>query len=260
MLSTQLLEIAAQLSPSVATWPRRQPGLFMVGGKVMRFADLHSFYWQIKQIFGDKLYNFRCRNEAPVIIDCGAHTGMASLYFKECFPKAQITAFEADAAIADMCRANLSAHGAGDVEVKTAAVWTHNDGVTFAQSNDDAGHVDEAAPGLKTPSVRLHSLLDRRIDLLKLDVEGAEYPIVEDCGDRLDQVDHIIAEVHALGREQAAIGKMLARLEALGFRYVITDLKQATWMPTDVPPPFGPFRTEKFIMTVYAWHSRVYAS
>jgi FkbM family methyltransferase len=260
MLSTQLLEIAAHLSPSVATWPRRKPGLFMVGDKVMRYADLHSFYWQIRQIFGDRLYNFRCRNEAPVIIDCGAHTGMASLYFKECYPKAQITAFEADAELTEMCRANLKAFGAGDIEVKNAAVWTHDEGVTFAQSSDDAGHVVENASGIKVPSVRLRSLIDRRIDLLKLDVEGAEFPIIEDCGDQLAQADHIIAEVHALGPEQAAVGTLLARLETLDFRYVITDLKQATWMPTEVPPPFGPFRTEKFIMTVYAWHRRTYTS
>ena len=260
MLSKQLLEIAAHLSPSVATWPRLKPGLFMVGGKVMRYADLHSFYWQIRQIFGDRLYSFRCRSEAPVIIDCGAHTGMASLYFKECYPRAKIVAFEADAELAEMCRSNLKSFGAEDVEVKTAAVWTHEEGVTFAQSSDDAGHVVEAATGIKVPSIRLRTLLDRRIDLLKLDVEGAEFPVVEDCGERLAQADHIIAEVHTLGPEQAAVGKMLARLESLGFRYVITDLKQATWMPAEIPPPFGPFTTEKFIMMVYAWHKRTYAS
>lgn len=259
MLSTQLLEIATHLSPSVATWPRRKPGLFMVGGKIMRYADLHSFYWQIRQIFGDRLYNFRCRNEAPVIIDCGAHTGLASLYFKECYPKAHITAFEADAELTEMCRANLRTFGADDIQVENAAVWTHDAGVTFAHSSDDAGHVVETAAGLKVPSVRLKSLLDRPIDLLKLDVEGAEFAIIEDCGDHLAQADHIIAEVHALGPAQARVGGLLARLEALGYRYVITDLKQATWMPTEVPPPFGPFRTEKFIMTVYAWHPRTNA-
>ena len=102
MLTQSLLEITKQLAPSVANWPRRQPGILMVDGKELRYGDLHSFYHQSRQIFGERLYDFESKNRAPVILDCGAHIGLASLYFKERYPEAHIRAFEADAALAEL--------------------------------------------------------------------------------------------------------------------------------------------------------------
>jgi FkbM family methyltransferase len=255
MLSQQLLEIAANLTPAVPTWPRRKPGMFMAGARAIRYADLHSFYHQIRQIFGQRLYNFRCSNPAPVILDCGAHIGLASLFFKERFPAARITAFEADAELADTCRANFATFDMSDIDVIHAAVWTHGDGVSFAQTNDDAGHVANEADSsaIKVPSVRLHSHLDRPVDLLKLDVEGAEFAIVEDCGERLRNVGNIVMEVHAMEDSQARIGHMLARLEDAGFKYVLGDLHQATWLPVPTAPPFEHCKTDKFIVSVFAW-------
>ncbi|MGE4062735.1 MAG: FkbM family methyltransferase [Rhodospirillaceae bacterium] len=255
MLSQQLLEIASNLAPNVPTWPRRKPGLFMAGHRVIRYADLHSFYHQTRQIFGQRLYNFRASSAAPVILDCGAHIGLASLFFKERFPAARITAFEADAALADICRQNFAAFDAADIEVVAAAVWTHADGVGFAQSNDDAGHIAgaEDATAVRVPSVRLRSYLDRPVDLLKLDVEGAEFDLIEDCADMLKNVRNIVMEVHAMGDAPAPMGRMLARLEDLGLRYVLGDLHQATWIPAGTTPPFEHCRTEKYILTVFAW-------
>lgn len=257
MLTQQLLEIAANLAPTVQTWPRRKPGMFVAGRKVIRYADLHSFYHQIRQIFGQRLYNFRSANPAPVILDCGAHIGLASLFFKERFPAARITAFEADNALADICRANFEAFDAADIEVVQAAVWTHDGGVSFAHSNDDAGHVAEGrTDGVQTvPSVRLKSLLAQPIDLLKLDVEGAEFTLIEDCGADLRNVRALVMEVHAMEDGQARLGALLAQLEALEFRYVLGDLHQATWLPAATQPPFEYCKTEKFIVSVFAWRT-----
>jgi FkbM family methyltransferase len=254
VLTQSLLDIAEQLAPSVKSWPRRQPGMLMVDSKALRYGDLHSLYYQVRQIFGDGLYEFQSEESAPVILDCGAHIGIASLYFKERYPAAQIRAFEADADLADMCRANLSTFGAGDVIVEQAAVWTHDEGVNFDTTHDDSGHVSTANNGTNVKSVRLKSILDEKpAHLLKLDVEGAEFDILRDCGASLGNASHLIAEVHAMDDQQAKIGELLMLLETLGFRYVLSDLHQATWVPSSQPPPFGVCQTEKFIVTVFAW-------
>lgn len=186
MLTPQILEIVAQVAPSVQSWPRRTPGLLVVGGKILRYADMHSFYHQARQIFGDRLYDFQCAETAPLILDCGAHIGLASLFLKERFPAARIQAFEADAALAETCRANFAAFGVPDVAVTQAAVWTHDRGVSFDATHDDAGHVAENSAAAKVPSVRLKALLaGQHIDFLKLDVEGAEFDLIEDCGSDL---------------------------------------------------------------------------
>jgi FkbM family methyltransferase len=251
MLSQQLIEIAGQIAPSIQTWPRRQPSRLMVGSKMLRYADMHSFFYQTRQIFGDRLYDFRSENPTPRIIDCGAHIGLASLFFKECYPGAEIHAFEADADLAEIARANLETFGAADVDLRAAAVWIHDNGVTFSHSQDDAGHVGEA--GTKVPSVRLKSLLDETVDMLKVDVEGAEFDLIADCGDALRNVRRMIIEVHAMHADRAPIGKLLATLEDLDFRTTLTDLHAATWIPVGVQPPFSALRTDKYIFTVFAW-------
>lgn len=254
MLTTSLLDLAAQMAPSVPTWPRRQPGLLVVDGKVMRYADLHSLYYQIRQLFGDQLYSFKTDKKDPVILDCGAHVGLASLYFKEHYPAARIRAYEADAAIAALCRANLAAFGASDIEVFEAAVWTHGDGVQFDHSADDGGHVSETQGTRRVPSIRLKSILaELPVDFLKLDVEGAEFQLFDDCADELTNISRMVIEVHAMGAEQAPIGALLSRLERAGFRYVLGDLHAATWVPSPVRPPLGHCRTDRFIVSVFAW-------
>ena len=251
-LSAALLQLAAQMAPTVQSWPRRQPGLLMVDGKVLRYADLHSVYHQIRQIFGDHLYDFQSRRPDPRILDCGAHIGLSSLYFKQRYPGARITAFEADAALADMCRSNMGTLGAADVEVIQAAVWTHDRGVSFDGTHDDSGHV-AAGGGTTVPSVRLKTILDKgSVDLLKLDVEGAEYDIIADCGDSLAAVDRLAMEVHAMDETPVKIGGLLDGLEKQGFRYVLGDLHQASWLPA-LATPFTYCRTAKFIVSVFAW-------
>lgn len=79
MLRDAFGKTVAQLTPEIGRWPRRKPGEILVAGTFLKYADMHSFYYQTRQIFGDGLYRFTC---APVILDCGAHIGSASLFFK----------------------------------------------------------------------------------------------------------------------------------------------------------------------------------
>ena len=53
--------------------------------------------------------------------------------------------------------------------------------------------------------------------------------------------------------EMQVVKLNLAQLEELGFRYVLDDLHQATWMEPDKKPPFTMCSTDKYIVTVFAW-------
>jgi len=250
MLSQSITATTTAMAAEVSRWPRRQAGLLLIDGRTLKYADLHSFYHQARQIFGDRLYDFACDTSAPVVLDCGAHIGLASMAFKERFPGAHIRAFEADAAIAAMCGDNLAAFGFGDVTVTAAAVWIHENGVSFAASNDDAGHV--ADQGIHVPSVRLAAEIAKGpIHLLKLDVEGAEFALLADCADALTAVERLIVEVHAFDNNR--VGRLLSLLEDKGFRYSLADLHHATWMKAESPPPFAACRTDKYYFTVFAW-------
>ncbi len=89
--------------------------------------------------------------------------------------------------------------------------------------------------------------------LLKLDIEGAEFKVLEDCDDALGNVERMVIELHVLRQDEGRVGTLLAQLEDQGFRYVFNDLRYATWLDSKTPTPFAVCPTEQYVITVYAW-------
>ncbi len=256
LLEGSLDQILAVLARSVGRYPRRRPGRLRIDGKPFEFIDLHSFYHQAVQIFKSKLYGFKSQRPDPLIIDGGAHIGLASLYFSRQYPQSKIMAFEADPAIAGVLKNNLDALGCHQVEVHSKAVWIHEDGVCFDASGDDAGHVcgDGRTGKERIPSIRLRSeLCGPPVDLLKLDIEGAEFDVIRDCRDVLSNVRHAIIEIHKLDDHGGCLGDLLKAFDDHNFQYVLGDLHAADWLPPSLASPFTACRTNKYIITLFAW-------
>jgi len=188
--------------------------------------DLPSFVWQFKEIFVDEIYKFDSNNKQPVIFDCGANVGTSCLYFKQLFPNAKIKAFEADPMIADILKSNLSKNGINDVEVIDKAVWVDDDGIEFGSEGADGGSINVNNNKIKVESVRLKDFLgkEEKIDLLKIDIEGAEYEVLKDCKDTLKNVQNIFVEYHSWNSSAQQLSEILNIFEINGFRYCIEDI------------------------------------
>jgi FkbM family methyltransferase len=259
-LKGSLGEIISVLQNDLQRFPRRTPGEMLLEQRPFRYVDLHSFYHETIQIFGQSLYDFQSEAPAPVILDCGAHIGLASFFFKQRYPNAHILAFEADPDICEVLRFNLNSFGILGVEVHQSAVWIHDRGVTFERSTDDAGKVRGDSPTSEVPasslvpSMRLKTFLSQSpVDLVKLDIEGAEFEVLADCGEALRNAKLFIVETHVFGYPQR-LGALLSNFEKHGFRYMVSDLHHATWLPVDGHnPPFRQCAADKFIITVFAW-------
>lgn len=251
-------EIIEATGKEVRSYPRRTPGRLKIDGISLAFADLHSFYHQAIQIFNQNLYGFKSTKDNPVIIDCGAHIGLASIYFSKKYPRGEIYAYEADAAIAKMLAENIKSFGLKNVTVFEKAVWIDNDGVLFESTNDDSGYISniENVDCRRIPSIRLKSIIaNKEIDLLKLDIEGAEYEVIADCDSVLKNVKKIIIEVHKFRDLNGSLGDILGILEKNNFEYTFGDLHSANWIETPVKPPFDAVNTDKFIITIFAWQN-----
>ena len=249
-------EIIEKISKKVKSHPRKEPGRVKIDGLPFTFADLHSFYNQAIQIFGSDIYGFQVDNDCPVIFDCGAHIGLASLYFATKYPNSQIHAFEADPAIANMLSDNIKSFNLKNVTVYNKAVWINEDGVNFTQSGDDSGFINKEelkGPG-KVPSISLKKILENQhVDLLKLDIEGAEYQVINDCRQVLSNVKNIIVEVHKFRKQNGSLGNLLNTLEKTNFEYTFGDLHCADWIETRIKPPFDAVKSDKYIITIFAW-------
>lgn len=141
-------------------------------------------------------------NSKPIrtILDCGANIGVETLRFRLHHPQAEIISVEADPDNFSLLAANC-----GDFPRITAvhgAVWSKDADVYLYRSpdgNPESSAVEEAGGG---PAVRGYSINSLRmlrgwsqIDILKLDIEGAEYELFSGNMDWLQTVNCIVFEV-----------------------------------------------------------------
>jgi len=192
-------------------------------GHELTLVDAASFLASHREIFEHQIYKFTSENSEPVIIDAGANIGLACIYFRRIYPKSRITAIEADPEILRLLSANLETFGASDVTVLHGAVWDSNEDVRFAQDHADAGRVSHDGETV-VPGIRLRELIDgQQIDLLKIDIEGAETRVLSDCEGVLDGVQRIFVEYHSFEKQPQSLSTLLGVLERSGFHYSIQD-------------------------------------
>jgi FkbM family methyltransferase len=158
------------------------------------------------------------------------------IYFKELYPQAHVVAFEPDDEIFRILCENLSGFNYQGVELINKGVWSSTTTLQFVSEGTLGGHVlqNKVGPSAKIISIsttRLKDLLDKPVDFLKIDIEGAEYDVIKDCGDSLRNVRFLFVEYHSDSNEQQKLGEILNILAAAGFRYYITQASDRKSFP-----------------------------
>lgn len=200
--------------------PRHQPTMTDILGKPLELVDSASFIWMYREIFEQEIYRFRAKTDSPYVIDCGANIGLSVLYFKQLYPDSRIVAFEPDDTIFEVLQGNIERFGYQDIELHCRAVWNCETTLNFAGDNADGGRLARAGDShnKKVKTVRLHEVIDRRVDFLKIDIEGAEQEVLQDCADRLSNVDNIFVEYHSFEEQPQALHIIISILKDAGFR------------------------------------------
>ena len=185
--------------------------------------DALSFIWQFKEIFVEEYYRFETNLTAPVIFDCGANVGTSCAFFKLIYPQSSIVAFEPNPRIAEYLRSNIKNNSLENIEVIEKAVWIHNDGIELGLESADASSIHLERNKIKVGSVRLKDLLDNKetVDMLKIDIEGAEIEVLKDCYGSLSNVRNLFVEFHSYTSKPQKLSEMITVLESSGFRYFI---------------------------------------
>lgn len=230
---------------------RLREGELVVQGMRISFTDNGALFGMLDEIFVRENYKFVCGTPSPTIIDCGANIGLGVLYFKSLFPDAKIHAFEPDPAAYEKLVANVKGNGFEDVHTYNAAVWIEEGELVFETDGSWGGHIADnaGAPGLKVKTRRLDSLLNEKVDFLKIDIEGAESEVIMHSKELIAKnVERMFFEWHSISGEQQRLGEILAFFERKGFRY---HIKEASNKPTPfVPRPCGRMDSQ---LDVFLW-------
>lgn len=187
-----------------------------------------AFYHTYMEIFYNNIYEFKANSSNPTIIDCGANMGLSVLYFSKKYPNAEIIAFEPDEGVLPFLEKNIQSQKMNTVKLYKKAVWTEETELKFYTDNGLGGRIEKEYEN-QTPkiikSVRLRDFLDTQnpIDILKIDIEGAEYAVLQDCESMLSNVNHIFIEYHSICDEEQHLEDILNIVKRQGFRYHLKE-------------------------------------
>jgi FkbM family methyltransferase len=185
--------------------------------------DALSFIWQFKEIFVEEYYSFKTDSNAPLIFDCGANVGTSCAFFKKYYPQSRIIAFEPNPNIASYLQTNIRNNFLDNIEVINKAVWIDANGVDLGLENADDSSIYLEKNKKKVGSIRLKDFLEKEqtIDMLKIDIEGAEVEVMNDCKDNLKHIKNIFIEFHSYINQPQRLSAVTKVLEDAGFRYFI---------------------------------------
>jgi FkbM family methyltransferase len=134
-------------------------------------ADIAALH----EVFVDKEYNFN-GDSLKTIIDIGGHIGTATLFFASKYPQAHITVYEPEPGNFAVLEKNMDL--IKNVSCINAAVSDTEGTIDFyASQSSIASSIYERknSKKIQVRSILLDSILKDPVDIVKFDIEGAEY-------------------------------------------------------------------------------------
>jgi FkbM family methyltransferase len=194
--------------------------------------NLRSLCILFDEIFVNGSYYIEFDTARPRIVDCGANIGMSILFFKKIYPECSITAFEPEPETFSTLSKNIALNKLTDVAVHNVAVSDKYGEISFYSDPEIPGSgmmsMMEARSVLgktqKVPTVKLSDSIDGDVDLLKLDVEGAEHLVFKDLVEtgKLRNFKRMVIEYHHhITDDSDNLAGFLGILETNGFGYQI---------------------------------------
>jgi FkbM family methyltransferase len=203
-------------------------------GPLLTAPDKSSFLGMCQEIFEQEIYKFKPTSNQPKIIDCGANIGLATIYFKNKYPKSKVISFEPDPHIFKILQKNIFSARLNDVELINKGLSAISGEKLFFSEKADGGRIATCFDKeniAKVEVTTLSSYLNEDIDLLKIDIEGSEIEVLTECQEKLTKVRNLFVEYHSLTSKKQELAILLKILSEAGFRYYLQNVDLETKTP-----------------------------
>jgi FkbM family methyltransferase len=176
----------------------------------------NSDVFVLMQTFWYRGVDIQLSHPPAVIIDGGANIGLTTVSLANQYSDARIIAVEPDA---DNCRIfSLNTATYSQVQLIQGAIWDKESELTISDSQVDSWTIQvtetttdifsSGIPGMTIAQIMSKHELEK-VDLLKLDIEGAEKRVFEaDANLNLDRIGCVLVETHdrfVTGSEKAVL-------------------------------------------------------
>ncbi len=157
-------------------------------------SDLAVF----EKVIKNEEYALPTNIHPKVIVDAGANVGFSALYFATKFPKAIVIAVEPDDSNFGMLQANTARYT--NIYKVKAAIWKDNTSVNLSGETNSDFQVSLEGNDKVVDGITVEGLLNRfavnYVDVMKIDIEGAEKEVFEASRIWIDKVGMIVVELH----------------------------------------------------------------
>ena len=165
------------------------------------------------------------------ILDIGAHKGFFALYVRALNSEVPVYAFEPEEANFRALKEHLELNKIQNVFPKNSAVAKEEGMAVLHVSDDSHNHSLVIVPGTvndrKVNAVTLERIVSKlpHVDLVKMDIEGAEYQILENAPDSVfEKCSAFILETHEYNDSMRAV-TLKTLFEKKGYTVTLTPSK-----------------------------------
>lgn len=166
-------------------------------------SDVTNF----EQVFIRKEYHLSLSFEPRSIVDAGANIGLSAVFFANHYPDARILAVEPDRRNFELLVDNTQDYP--NITSIHSGLWSRRVPLRIVNPDDEpwAFRVEESGDGDGLAAITVVEALEEmdaeRLDLLKLDIEGAERDLMGQSQGWIEHVRAIVAELHGPACEEA---------------------------------------------------------
>ena len=197
-------------------------GIVFVKYNDISFESRNCDLSAVKEVLVDAEYEFLSMflssHSAPVIVDVGAHIGTFSLWVHHQNPKSKILMIEANTASYDVLSRNIKRYfSSGQYTILNNAAWKNNDKLKFSTAGDSMGNKVSKAGNINVDGITFSDIVELMkkespsINLMKIDIEGAEEAFFETSDSALDHVERLVIELHPKYCDTSMVREKLAK-------------------------------------------------
>lgn len=246
----ELLEGFISLQKALQPLPLRQPGKIAAFGWDIEYVSGPALLANLQYQVIKRMNDFYPDHDDPVILDLGANIGLSVLHYKRQIPNARIIAFEPDPVFLPILQRNLAQNGATDVQVIEAAAWISDGEAPWVVEGIDGSRLVDVPENhdniVTVRTVDLASFLEQDVDLIKMDIEGAEHQVISHLANKLGNVKNLSIECHLMPGSYSDFAKLIEILEMEGFQITINSY--GVWQDLIRVSEIPPYHFKQYIL------------